>query len=492
MRRHLTLRLLLVLLLPLALFSAGSRQPDLVILHFNDFHSQILPLGGENDRHAGAARLVKAIRDQRSPNSLVLFAGDLLQGSPFSTAFRGETELAVFGRVIQGAVLGNHEFDYGISNLRALLGRTPYPVLAANVRATNGVPLPVSRAWLTTVAGVPIGIIGLVTTETPITTHPLNVEGLQFLPEAPEARRLAARLRARGARVVIALTHLGLEADRQLAREVPGLDLIVGGHTHSVLPDGERVNGVLIAQAGAQGAFLGRIELFLDHPQGRLTNARARLIAMRGDLPEDGRALQTIAGFQARLDRHWKRPLGRAAVRLDGDRDNVRTRETNLGNLLCDVMLDASGAEIALVNGGGIRAPIAAGQVTVADVQAVLPFANTLVTIEMPGSVLLAALARGASAHDGAGHFLQVSRGMRVEIAGETLVSAGLNGRLIEPARVYKVAVSDFIAAGGDGFAMFKNLPALDSGYLLSDLLITAFEARRSVGAAVEGRIIRR
>jgi 2',3'-cyclic-nucleotide 2'-phosphodiesterase (5'-nucleotidase family) len=475
---------------------AGESLP-LTILHFNDLHGQLDPvedpasgqtLGGIA-RLAGAVRAIRA-EDPRRP-LIVLFGGDLLQGTVTSTVFLGLPDLGFLGDLgVDAAVMGNHELDFGQDHLRDLLRQARFPVLAANLR-TEGEPFPVRESVVLHPAGGPrVAVLGLVTEELTTTTHPRNAVGIRVEDPVVTARRLVPALDG-GADLVVVLSHLGIATDRELAREVPGVDLVVGGHNHHRYERPVMESGVPIVQAGDRGTHLGRLDL--DVREGRAEVVDYRLLPMDAGVPEDTPVAAQARALAARLEDEVSVVVGRSALELDGLRETIRRGESNLGSFVCDLARELTGSDVALFNAGGFRASIGEGSVRIKDVYQAFPFGNELVTGTLTGAQILAALGRSASLDpaDNPGGFLQVS-GVRLTIREGRAEGVTVAGRPLDPEARYRVVVPDFLAEGGDGYSMLKALEGkVATGRLISDLVMESFRSQGVVAPAVDGRIVR-
>jgi 2',3'-cyclic-nucleotide 2'-phosphodiesterase (5'-nucleotidase family) len=480
------------------LSGCGSSE-TIEIFHFNDFHAMMLPAEkivkqGDTDVRVddggGLARLVRAVKDQQTPESLVLFGGDFLQGTPFSTFYKGEESLRILNEFVNVATFGNHELDYGQENLRKLLSRAKFDMVCANVFDDKGELFAPQAYVIKEAKGFRIAIFGLLTPDTAFTTHPKNAVGLTIKNPADVAKELIPKLRNdEKADIVIALTHLGSDVDVKLAQEVSGIDLIVGGHSHTALTNGEQAGKTLVVQAGSYGKFLGKVTLSVDSKTKKVLSISSKLIPMTPDLPLDEDVAAIIDELNKKLGEELQQVIARAAVRLEGEKSKVRNEETNLGNLICDITRDIAKADVAVVNGGGIRVPIVAGDIRVNDVFTVIPFDNTICVLDVPGSVLAKIFDRVASKEPQTGNFLQISSGSGYTIKDGKAIDIIIAGAPVDPSRVYKVATSDFIAAGGAGFAEFASCMVIDTGFVMRDALIDEIRARGVINAAVEGRI---
>lgn len=470
----------------------------LTLLHFNDFHGQLAPYIDPEDEteRGGIARLaatVAQLRDEDPQRPMVLlFAGDLLQGTLTSSLFLGLPDVLLFERIgVAAAVLGNHELDYGQEQFRHLAAAVEFPFLAANVER-SGAPLPLSP-WvrLTPPGAPPIAVLGLTTPELLTTTHPRNTEGLAVGDPVVVARQWLPRLQSPET-LVLVLSHLGIADDRRLAQHVPGIDLIIGGHNHHRYAQPVQVAGVPIVQAGERGGWLGRMDF--DCRDGHLQQSAYRLLPIDATRPEDAEIAAEVQRIVAAAEQELDREVGVSSVELSAARRLIRRSEAPFGNLLADLARDLTGAEVALFNGGGFRAGIPAGAVTLKQVYEAFPFRNELVVGTLSGAQLQAALARSAALDPSTdpGGFLQVS-GVRYTIAGDRLAQASVAGAALDPRRRYRVVTSDFLAAGGDGYAMLAQMAdPVATGRLISDLLIEALRYQSPLAARIEGRIERR
>jgi 2',3'-cyclic-nucleotide 2'-phosphodiesterase (5'-nucleotidase family) len=416
---------------------AGEALP-LTILHFNDLHGQLEPVEdrASGKTFGGIARLAGAVRAIRAEDParpvIVLFGGDLLQGTVTSTVFLGLPDLAFLGDLgVDAAVMGNHELDYGQAHFRDLLKEARFPVLAANLTAAPE-PFAVRESVVLHPAGGPrVAVLGLVTDELTATTHPRNTAGIGVDDPVATARRLVPALEA-GADLVVVLSHLGVAADREVARQVQGVGLVVGGHNHHLFEQPVVENGVPILQAGERGTHLGRLDLCVR--DGRAEVLGYRLVPIDADVPEDAAIARQVQALAARLEQEVAVVVGRSAVELDARRETIRRGESNFGNLVCDLARELTGTEVALFNGGGFRASIPAGEVRVRDVYQAFPFGNELVTGTLTGAQILTALDRSASLDpaDNPGGFLQVS-GLRYTIRAGRAETVSVAGRPLDP-----------------------------------------------------------
>lgn len=490
--------LLFVLVFSLAV--AAAEPAEIVILHTNDMHGRLQPIFVDDVQRGGLARIaayVQVLRELYPNRVLWLDGGDTFHGTNLANLFDGEPVLEALNAAdLDAMTWGNHDFNFGTEVARELAAEARFPILGANIiDSASGRPFSRGAAFFD-LDGVTVAVLGLTTADTPLVTLPRNVAGLTFLDPVDVAGRLVPVLRDE-ADVVVVLSHLGIEEELRLARLVPGIDVIVGGHSHTRLDEPIHVGNTVLVQANDYGKFLGYLKLTVGD-QGIL-GVVGQLLPITADSPvrQDIQAL--VDRWEHRLDERLRDVVGTAAVDLKGEAEDIRRGETNLGNLIADVMRATAGAEIALVNSGGIRATIEAGEIRLWDVYTVLPFDNVLVGLELTGEQILAALEHSVSRYPfPSGGFLQVSGLTFVfDVArppGQRVVEAYVDGRPLDPERVYRVATNDFLAAGGDGYSMLAGAPMfygskLADGEFLRDVFLRWIQEQGTVAAELECRI---
>ena len=492
-------QVMLVITLLLASFGAAQAADTLVILHTNDTHARLEPFAPASDAAPiggmiRVATLVDELREDNGKHVLLLDAGDAWHGTNIASIFEGQSVVEVMNLVAYDAMtLGNHDFNYGQTALANRQEEAVFPVLAANViKEATGEPIGIS-ALVKPVGNLTVGIIGLTTPDTPFVTHPKNVVGLTLTDPIERAKSLASYLRPQ-VDVVIALTHLGIDADRELAAAVPEIDVIVGGHSHTQLEEPVVVGNTYIVQTGEHAKNLGYLKLTLE--DGRVTDVSGELVPVTAEVADHPMAAEVVGKWGNQLKEKLGQEVGATTVLLDGERANVRTKETNLGDLITDIMREAVGADLAVNNGGGIRASINAGPITIGDIYTVLPFDNTLVKVEMTGRDLLAALEHSVRLYpEQNGGFLQVS-GLELMFdpsrePGTRVMDVMIGGQALDLDKAYTVATNDFIAAGGDGYTMFESAELLvETGEMLRDAVASHFIEEGAIAPEVEGRIV--
>lgn len=502
------IRFLSFLILIYPLFAYGAVR-EIRLLHVNDFHGFALPhrpFGLQEE--AGGIAYLAGLADQlrKGKPSLLLSAGDMIQGSDWANLFHGKSVIEMMNQMgFDAMVVGNHEFDFGQKVLRQRIAEARFPVLGANVEG-----LEVLKPYvIKNVGGVRVGVIGVVTEDTPTATHPSNVAGLRFFSAEEAVQREVDSLKGR-VEVLLVLSHLGLHADRRLAERVKGIDVIVGGHSHTKIERPLRVGETVLVQAWEHGKALGVLDLALEG--GKIVSVRGHLEVVSPRLGKKDEAVEALVrSYQARLDGLLEEAVGEAENDLDGE--NVRKRETNLGNLIADIVREKAGAQVALINGGGIRRSVSKGPIRIRDVYGVLPFDNYIVAVRLTGRDLRETLEHGLSKiGQDAGRFPQVA-GLTFtykasEPPGRRVKEVLVGGSPIVSTEEYVVATNDFLAAGGDGYKAFgdavrsskdftlvggmmkgEKLTYSNPGQWLRDVVIEYIRNRGRISPRVEGRI---
>lgn len=488
--------------------ATGIAQADytLTILHTNDFHARFEPISkydsgckkednAEGKCFGGTARLVTAIGDARarSNNSVLFDGGDQFQGTLFYTYYKGKLAAEMMNKLGYDAMtIGNHEFDDGPEVLRGFMDAVDFPVLMSNadVSAEPELADKVMKSTVIERGGEKLGLIGLTPENTPEISSP--GPNIVFSDPAAAVQGEVDKLTAEGINKIIVLSHSGYGTDKVVAENTTGVDVIVGGHTNTLLsntsdraagPYPTMVGETAIVQAYAYGKFLGELNVTFDD-DGNLTEAKGEPLIMDSNVAEDEPTVARIAEAAKPLDKIRNKIVAETAEPISGAREECRFGECTMGNLVADAMLDRvkdQGIHVALQNGGGLRASIDSGEVTMGEVLTVLPFQNTLSTFQVKGATLLAALENGVSdIKEGGGRFPQVA-GLRFTWnseadAGKRIVMVqvmeGGDWKALDADKTYGVVSNNFVRNGGDGYKMFKSesMNAYDFGPDLADV----------------------
>jgi 2',3'-cyclic-nucleotide 2'-phosphodiesterase (5'-nucleotidase family) len=407
-----------------------------------------------------------ALQRQRADTDyywLTLHAGDAFQGTPLSNLLTGFLDIECLNQMgFDALCLGNHEFDFGYDLIRGRISDANFPVLSANVvDRERGTPVALPYAILRR-GDYRIGIIGLTTETLALETNPKVQDSVIAYPAIPVARQLAGYLRSVGCDVVIVLAHEGLKRDEELARQVPDVDVVVGGHSHDFLDAPEEVQNeagriTLVTQDGCFAQNLGVLKLTFhrDDPSQRFTLAEhsGQFIPLKPSEPQD----DGLAAFLGDYDRRLRVEMDKVVCTagMDFPVDEVRLRENALADVVADALRGVAEADVAVFNGGNFRSSIAAGPVTFGDLYQLLPYDNFLMRVKVSGARLREILAY-AGAQYGGGGFPQVS-GMRVRYVDGALADVQVAGQPLDDAREYSLLVTDFVASGGDGYPLKEN-----------------------------------
>jgi len=488
---RLSLLLAVVMLLTMA-FPAFAAEGDveITLIHTNDTHSRI-----EAGKYAGMGfdKIATVVNQKRTEgkNVLLLDAGDTFHGQTFATISQGESIAKVMNLLKYDAMAaGNHDFNYGQERLLELSKIVEFPILGANVVKADGSNL-LEKYVIKEYNGVKVGIFGLSSPETVYKTHPNNVKGLTFKNPVEEAKAMVAELKDK-ADIIICLGHIGLDGSTEFTSEdickaVDGIDVFVDGHSHTDLEAGKVVNGATIVQTGEYDKNLGVVTL--TYADKKLTVAPTLVTKAQAEEVEADKAMtDLIAGVKTDNEKITSVVVAKSDIELIGVRDKVRAGETNLGNLITAAMIDATGADVAITNGGGIRASIEVGDVTKGEIITVLPFGNYVVTKKISGADIKAALENGIGSYPATkGAFPHVA-GMTFKFdpnlaEGSKLVEVKVNGVMIDDAKMYTLATNDFMAAGGDGYKMFGD-DAIVGEFAGLDEVLIAYMAKNGTDAA--------
>ncbi len=485
----------------------GDLAGKIVILHTNDVHGAITTY----DKVAA----MKADYEARGAEVLLFDAGDYIQGDPTVSISQGATAVELMNLAgYDLAGVGNHEFDYGYANLVTILESAQFPVVCANA-SRNGSSVFTANTVFTLEDGTTIGVFGLATPETATKAHPAKLDGVTFLAGEELyacAEEQVAALEAQGVDYVVCLGHLGIDAESapnrsvDLLANVDGIDLFIDSHSHSTLADimgvtnnTGKVGDTVLTSTGTKGEYIGVVTI--DPAAGTITAENVALADYTGSVPA---VAARIAEIQAEVDAEYGVTFATSEVDLNGERaPGNRTGETNLGDLIADAFRwyaleqgDLGVDEdhvVALTNGGGIRASVAAGDITATDILTVLPFGNEVAYVNVTGEVLLEALeASTYCTPEEVGAFPQVA-GIEFTVdttkaydQGEQYPSStyygpnsinrvtinSINGQPFDPEANYVVVTNDFLAAGGDTYYAFNVSVSRSTGKLMDEAVV--------------------
>lgn len=481
---------------------ALAAPTKITFLHVNDVY-EISP----RDGLGGLAELMTLLKAERasSPQSIMTLGGDLISPSVMSGITKGKHMIELMNALgVAVAVPGNHEFDFGPEVAAQRFAESRFPWLGANVLGRGG-KLAAGLKDVTTikVGDFTVGFFGVLTPDTDVMSSP--GKDMEFVDVLETATKAVKKLKSAGADIIVALTHLDFDQDRELADSVDGIDLILGGHDHNPISFVE--GGVLIHKSGYDAHYLGAIDLMVERVERdgkKVVSVRPtwRMVSTAGVTP-DPDIKKMVNADNATLENELAAVIGKTSVALDLRKNNLRTAETNFGDLVAEAMRRSVGADLAIVNGGAIvgdRVFEAGSSLTRKDILAALPYGNVTVLIELTGADLLAALENGVSkVEEKAGRFPQVA-GMAFVYspsapAGSRILGVTIGSEPLEEDRLYRVATNEYLAGGGDGYESLKNGEALidaSAGTLVTTTLMNDVAARKVITLQADGRIRRK
>lgn len=477
---------------------AGFTEPvHLTIVHFNDMDRM-----EESRGQGGVARLAAVVRAERARSShvLVTFAGDGISPSLMSSIDKGAHMIDLLNRVgLTAMAIGNHEYDFGPAVASQRFSEAKFPVLGANNVDTDGEVIDGAQASVMVDAGrFKVGIFGLTTVSTAVKSRP---GGVAFRPVLETAAAQAAKLRAAGAHLVIALAHTDAAEDAAL-RKQRAVDVLLSGDDHRLALEYD--GAVLFAESGQQADWVTVIDLTLDEAESRGEKRFVWSPAFRavhtGRVSPDPELAEAVRAYRDELSRDLDVEIGETATEMDSRRATIRTGEAAIGNLVADAMRAAVGADMALTNSGGIRADkvyAPGAKLTRRDVLNELPFGDKTVLLQVTGREVRDALENGFSRIEKqSGRFPQVS-GIEVVFdparpAGSRVVEVRHGGAALDPDAAYRLATNDFLGSGGDGYGVFANRkPLIDAnaGGLTATQVMEYIAARGVVAPRPQGRL---
>ncbi len=484
-------------LLPVCLL---SQQVSLTIFHTNDTHGHLRPFSYPTDvpsgsdiaglpyrtdiggiaRRAGLVNKLRAELEKQGTTVWLVDVGDFSDGTPFSTEYHGEADvMAMNAAGYTFGALGNHEFNQPISRLKSIIGMFRYPVLCANAVENSTGRLLTQASEIRSVGPIKIGIFGIVTTST--SDYPAAREGITIEGEIETCRRMVKTLRPE-ADIVIALSHSGDKVDEEIATAVPGIDIIVGGHSHSRLLSGafvrhsdelkaQDVNGTVIVQAYQWGGELGRLDLLFARDSGNTWHTiryNANLLSVNHEAPEDNRVADVVERYWKPISARYGEIIGKAAGDFVERGDDLAPY-----NLMADSIRETFHTEIELENLGGVRAPLVKGTITRGDLIDMDPFDNTIVTFNISGRRLRQILQSQRPAVSGLRY--------RIENNSVTLVTVG--GRPLRDDQIYTGSANSYFAR-----IALKGIRTKNTGKPRLDVLIDYIRKKGTVHPVFDGR----
>ncbi len=446
--------------------SEAEYLQEFTIIHTNDIHGQIVPSraewypGPRTPEVGGMAKLGTFLQEERAEAYredrplLYIDAADFFTGTPESDLLDGKPVIEGLNAVdLDYTTLGNHEFDIPPELLKNRIDELEADVISSNVRyGDTDTPFPGTEKYkVAEHGGIEIGFFGLVADYTPNMALPENIEGIIFLDEIETARKMVGKLKEKEVDLIVGITHIGFESDAELARSVEGIDVLVGGHSHSRLEDPRRINGTIIVQAGSDLTNAGRLDLtFSGEEDIELSEYRGGLVTLYDyRYRADSEVEQRLQPYLDRVEDELSRVVGKTITSIERD----PTETSPLGNLVTDVMRRSVGADLAFQNAFGIRDNLPAGEITRREVFSVLPFQNYIVELELKGETIrriFEGIVRGEE------DIVTQFSGARVEVdydrpEGERVTELQVGGEPLDEEKKYTVATSNFLVYSGEG-----------------------------------------
>lgn len=498
-----------------ACFGSAS-EFSLTILHTNDVHSRAEMTKVDEGMYGGYARAARLIHEQRvsSVNPILLSAGDVFQGTLYFNVYEGLSDLAAMNLIGYDAMaVGNHEFDKGSEVLSIFAKHANFPLLAANIDVSKDPYLKdlIKSSVILEVGGENIGVVGAITSDLLSISSPgPDVKMLDLIESVQDS---IDRLLGAGVNKIIVLSHVGYREELDMAKRLRGVDVVVGGHSHTLLgkisdPNFPSSSGdyptvvknasadtALVVQAWQWGILLGKLEVTFDD-EGKIVRWSGSPIPVVETIVPDPVMESVMLAFRRPIDSLAKEVIGVAETGLP----TARGGESVMGNFIADAQLEACrkmGVVLAMMNAGGVRSSLSAGKVSYGDLIMVQPFGNTLVVLDLTGQEIKDSLEWGVrQMPGGTGGMLYVSKGTTYTVdssqpVGSRVVDVEINGDKIDLSKTYRVVVNSFIAGGGDGHTVIKGAKGsrVDTGLVDLDALIDYFRSQSPVKRALEGRI---
>ena len=472
------------------------RFKTITILVTADIHGHIMPYlpGGASQEIGGMAKMVDFVKEMRAaqPNLMLLDIGDAPYNTNVANLFEGEPVMVLMNMMGYDAmVLGNHDFDYPFTVMERNAGMANFPFLSANTFHNGEYPGFLHPYIVKEIDGITFAVIGVTDDESAWYTHPRNVVGITFEDHFDAARRVMEMEEVKNADVVMALAHLHGD-NYNLSKQVEGFDFVFGGG-NDVVAFPMAINDSYLVSAGKHAEMVG--DLTLNFFEDELIGFTFANVFLHRDFPQDPSAKVVVDKYLSDMDEKLFEVVAQTEVDLDGERSTVRLKESNLANIIADSLRYLTGADFAIQNGGGVRASIPAGDISIKDIFTVLPFDNIVVVVEATGQTIWDALEHGVSWYPGAaGGFLQVS-GLTYTFdaakePGSRIVEVLVDGKPIDLEKTYTLAANDFLTGGGDLYLMLAECKeVVRTKNYLREAFLQYLEEVGTIAPELEGRI---
>lgn len=471
---------------------------EITVLFFNDIHGAMLPYveseGGRSVEYGGIARISDLVKNIRSENeekgrrTFVLFAGDLLQGSLMSTVFKGYPDILCFNEMgVDTMVIGNHEFDHGMNNFFKLKDNAGFPIISSNVYY-RGKLISDPFALLPIKDGINLKVIGITIEDLLNVTDRSLLEGITTTCPIDAVKLYISEYTEKGP--VMVLSHSDLIVEKEVARSFSGLSAIITGHDHILLDPVLFVDEVPLFQALQRGKYLGRADFSYNMNTNFTKLLNYNYYKITTGLPEDAVIISILEDFQRELEDNFSLPIGYTTVFLDAHTDRIRNQETNLGNFITDCVREYFDLDIVFINSGSIRASISEGEISIGDIYNSMPYENEVYTLNLTGEEVMEVLEISFNSNINYGGFLQQS-GLRIEYDGIGFSEVFVISRdsRLDMNSEYSIAITDFMAKGGDNYAIFANKAFTKQYISFRDLVIKSILEKNAIGPVKDNRI---
>ncbi|MBS1713657.1 MAG: 5'-nucleotidase C-terminal domain-containing protein [Armatimonadetes bacterium] len=488
-----------------AVSAVAWADTTVTFIHTNDLHAHVEPVKVKGQDLGGYARQATVIKRLKASavNPLVLNGGDTFQGTLYFNVYKGMADAAFMNAVgYQAMAVGNHEFDLGPSALADFARAVDFPILAANLDLENEPALKglIKASTVLEAGGVKVGIVGAVTPELPQISNIGDNVRLKPLVESVQAEVDA--LSSQGIDKIVLVSHCGYGLEKQVATKLRGVDMVVGGHTHTFLGDtklpGDLRSGgpyptvvkgadgatVLVVQSWEWGKVVGHIVVTFDDGGKVKAWSKDQPTAVTSDVPEDPLVRSMVAALRKPIEELMTKDVGR--TKADVPKSGPGAQGV-MADMITDAMLEATvkqGSVVALMNEGGIRSALNAGRITYGDAISVQPFNNTLTIVDLTGQELKEALESGV---------LFVSAGTSFTVRSGKVSDLVVAGRPVELEKTYRCTFNSFVAKGGDGLEVVKNAKGYryDTGLLDIDALLDYLKSKGEIDLKPQNRIRR-
>lgn len=483
--------------------AAAKDNLHITILHTNDLHGHLLPFRDKTlspDTPVGGvaylADAVTRLRQTDPEHTLLLDAGDSTQGFLISDRFQGKPVVESMNLLGYDAMaLGNHDFDQGKSVLENRISAMNFPLVGANIvdLEYGTLSFGIKPYIIKNVGGVKVGILGLTTTESEQMLKAEDQGRLSFLDPHQTASEYVPLMKKEGAELIVVLSHLGLGEDRKLAAQVPGIDVIIGAHSHTRIEKPEKVGRTAIVQAGCYGKELGKLNISLDQKTHRVVSISHTLLPIKeGEVRPDPEVEKIIEKYRQKLTVEMTEVIAEAEDDITQRDYHTYREESALGNLICDLLRENTEADVAFLNASTFRSNLYKGTITRGDICALVPWEDHAAMVELRGKDLIEALEEGLS---GPCQGIAVS-GLKVKFdmsrpVGERIVSVETeDGAPVDPERIYSIATREFLADGCGGMDAMKRATRRFNMEIFRDMIVDSIRKKSVLRPMKDARLV--